>query len=470
MVAFLLFRNVELNMRVFPSADELHRTAKYFMDSGKAASHAEAMSILESFNLSIRVSQSIAASPSQQTALLTLVNLAARTFLGGVEVVGLPDAAALTPLYAGHELRSVVAELGGEVVSDEDGHSTWPIALIGDAASASSDMPQWRLTWDGWRGGVVMANSGCQLGERQVIGLAPVLAAAACAAELFAFHSKTHPLAGRRSFGMSLWNPSSDWQADVDEPPLSYLPSSLWFIGLGNLGQAFAWALASLDYGDGHKTEVVLQDTDRIASSNHSTSLLSFPQDVGRKKTRVVAEWLEGRGFETVIDERLFGDWSRRASSEPGVALCGVDNAEARAALENAGFGLVVEAGLGAGLDSFRSIGLHTFPASRSAGSIWGRQIGQGNEVFRTAPAYTSLAEGGMDECGIVRLASRTIAVPFVGLIAGCLAMSELLRRLHAGVFVEVLSVSTLALSDAELVTAADTVPYGFGFVEAPRA
>jgi hypothetical protein len=241
----------------------------------------------------------------------------------------------------------------------------------------------------------------------------------------------------------------------------------LWLIGLGNLGQAFGWALASLDFGGGEKTRVLLQDVDHIAISNHSTSLLSFPKDVGTKKTRVVARWLEQRDFETDIEERLFGQNTRSAASEPRVALCGVDNPEARAALDNAGFGLVVEAGLGAGLDSFRSIGLHTFPASRTAACIWSKQVGQGNVSFREAPAYGSLAEEGMDECGLVRLASRTIAVPFVGVLAGCLVIAEILRRLHGGRGTEVLSVSALSLGDVELVPSANSDPYAFGFVGA---
>ena len=39
------------------------------------------------------------------------------------------------------------------------------------------------------------------------------------------------------------------------------------------------------------------------------------------------------------------------------------------AALEKAGFGLIVEAGLGAGPQGFRNISMHTFPASRTAES-----------------------------------------------------------------------------------------------------
>ena len=57
-------------------------------------------------------------------------------------------------------------------------------------------------------------------------------------------------------------------------------------------------------------------------------------------KTRVLAEWLEARGFRTVLEERRFGEWIRRAQEEPGVALCGVDNALARASLERLGSAL----------------------------------------------------------------------------------------------------------------------------------
>jgi NAD-dependent dihydropyrimidine dehydrogenase PreA subunit len=57
-------------------------------------------------------------------------------------------------------------------------------------------------------------------------------------------------------------------------------------------------------------------------------------------KGRIVAEWLEARGFDTFLEERRFGAWTRRAEDEPSVALCGVENALARTALEKPGFGL----------------------------------------------------------------------------------------------------------------------------------
>jgi len=243
------------------------------------------------------------------------------------------------------------------------------------------------------------------------------------------------------------------------------MPSKLWLIGLGNLGQAFSWLLACLPYADRGRVQLLLQDFDRLAPSNDSTSLLSLLRDAGRRKARVVAAWLDERGFETFVEERRFGPWTKRAPHEPGVALCGVDNALARAALEKPGFDLVVEAGLGAGPQAFRSFSMHTFPASRSAEEIWSRQVAAADENFEDRPAYQALRQGGMDQCGLAQLASRTVGVPFVGLIAAAIAVSELLRRLHGGAALELASGSVAALQDVEALNIA-APPYPGAYVE----
>ena len=62
------------------TAESLHRTAKYFMDSGQARSHGEAMAMLRRFGLNIVVGPEVHASRDHQIALLTLVNAARRTF------------------------------------------------------------------------------------------------------------------------------------------------------------------------------------------------------------------------------------------------------------------------------------------------------------------------------------------------------------------------------------------------------
>lgn len=102
--------------------------------------------------------------------------------------------------------------------------------------------------------------------------------------------------------------------------------------------------------------QLVLQDTDTVTKSTLTTSVLTGTADIGRKKTRIASEWLEARGFETRIVERLFDSNTRIAPSEPVTALFGVDNASARRCCEQAGFSLVIDAGLGSGYRDFRSL------------------------------------------------------------------------------------------------------------------
>ena len=209
-------------------------------------------------------------------------------------------------------MAAEVRAFGGRVVAEA--RPSWPAAVIGNADIPTIAAPCWRVTWAGWRGGVIPARHRGILLENGTMAIVPALAAAVCAAEAFAYHSGDHPMAGRRADGLSLWRPGTDWlAADPTEPALAYLPSKLWLIGLGNLGQAFAWLLACLPYTDRAQVPLLLQDFDRLAPSNDSTSLLSFLRDVGRRKTRIVANWLEERGFETFLDERRFGPWITRA-------------------------------------------------------------------------------------------------------------------------------------------------------------
>jgi hypothetical protein len=262
----------------------LHRTAKYFMDSGRAATHDVAMDLLQKFGLTIHVGEEITHSLHHQIALLTLINVARRTFLAGIEVVGLHDGMSLTALAPARALKDAVLELGGRAISRP--RPNWPSALIGTADTTPVDMPCWRVTWEGWRGGVIPNREGRHLADGEAIALAPALAAAVCAGEAFAYHAGDHPMAGRCAAGMSLWHPGAGWlAADPTEPALAFLPSRLWLIGLGNLGQAFAWLLACLPYGDRNQIELVLQDFDRIAPSNHIALVLQGrcrPAEVAR--------------------------------------------------------------------------------------------------------------------------------------------------------------------------------------------
>src|SRR5713226_958854 len=113
---FFLHRLLELNMGRIVDHTTLHRAAKYFMDSGKAATHDAAMDLLERFGLTIHAGPEVARSANHQTALLTLVNAARRTLLGGIEITGLIDAPCVTPLAPARPLSIAVREMGGRIV------------------------------------------------------------------------------------------------------------------------------------------------------------------------------------------------------------------------------------------------------------------------------------------------------------------------------------------------------------------
>ncbi len=441
----------------------LHRTAKYFMDSGRAASPREALGILKGFGLTVRVEAAVASRAEHQIALLTLVNLARRTMLAGVEIVDVPDVPLRLRLTKATTLRAAVKELGGRLVAQS--RPDWPVAIIGDVKPDTNASRSWRMTWEGWRGGVIPSLQDRHLADDSIMPLAPAMAAATCVAEAFAFHAGDHPMAGRRAAGISLWQPGRDWlEADDSEPGLCFLPTRLWLIGLGNLGQAYAWLLACLPYARPADLELMLQDFDKMAKSNDSTSLLASRKATGSKKTRWVAAWLERRGFITAIEERLFDERTRRMPDEPGVALCGVDNALARASLEKAGFDLVIESGLGAGTQAFRSFSLHSFPGARRADHLWAKATADASPDVSTMPAYDALRQDGADQCGVIQMASRTIGVPFVGLIAGGLVIGEVLRRLHGAAGLDLVSGSALCLDDVETAIGAKQ-PYFYGHI-----
>src|ERR1051325_8380938 len=131
--------------------ENLRRTAKYFMDTGRAETPEQALGLLQNFGLYISVGPEVSTSREHQVALLTLVNVARRTFLGGVHVIQAPNSPTLVPLSRGSSVYEAVTFLGGENVKRR--RRDWPVALIGSANPPDNTAPCWPVTWGGRGGG-----------------------------------------------------------------------------------------------------------------------------------------------------------------------------------------------------------------------------------------------------------------------------------------------------------------------------
>jgi hypothetical protein len=423
--------------------DELHRLVKLAMDTGEAASIEDAHRIFAGYRIGLAIGPEIATSGTHQAAVATFVQLASRVFLGGVDVAmpaGLEIPNLLLP--GNPDIGETMNALGTRRVRSLEPHV--PAVSIGTVSLPRSATFAVRAVFSGWRAGVVPAEGPAPFEFEAELPLSGALAAAMAVNEAFLFVRQDTPEAGFREIGLSLWKPAAVadwWKTENDGPALAYLPSKLWLIGLGHLGQAYLWGLSLLPYARPEDVELVLQDIDAITTSTLSTSILSDGSMLGQRKTRAIARVAEARGFRTAIVERRFDEVLRIGAEDPQLALCGVDNALARRALCDAGFKFVVEAGLGSGAKDFRAIRIHTFPGNKDPRELW--KPHEQPLVRAHPPAYGDLASRGLDQCGVTLLAGRAVGAPFVGMTAAAICLSEVLRLLHDG---EVFAVHELDL------------------------
>lgn len=452
------------------ASNRLHRLAKLVMDTGEARSPEEAEQILRSYQIGIQVDPDLMASPAYQAALLTAVNTGRRAFLGGVWVTGELDIPLRIPWMGCTTLRQAVSNLQGRVTGALEPHIP-TIYFSSQVARDQGGEFGLRPVIRGWSGGVIPAYDDFGLSLDQSFTPAGVLAGALAVSEAFQFLRGNSPLSGHRAVGLPLWSPHErkDWLGVDPGPSLQALPSNLWLIGLGHLGQAFLWSLGFLPYEPAAPLHIVLQDVDDLEHANDSTSLLTHLGLVGARKTRAMAAWCKDRGFNTTLIERSFAADFKVNDKEPRLALCGVDNPEARAALEQVGFSRILEAGLGKGAQEYLSFQLHAFPASRSADSYWAKQLPNdpSTERLLQQPAYQSLAQKGMDRCGLVEIAGRSVGASFVGAVTSALAIAEILRLVHGESMHEVIDgdLRSSGILSTVLPNRTDLAPFNPGII-----
>lgn len=376
-------------------------------------------------------------SPTLLAAALTFIELATRCFPGAVAVDPANDTMT-TLIGAGSDVGAL------RLAPHLSDTARYVVAL----GSTQTSQDALQVTFDGWTAQAA-PGAGARLPETDSCPLAGILAAALAMSEIFLNFAGMELAATRRRVLLSLWEPWA--RTPAAGPELRYLPSRAWLVGLGHLGQAYAWAFSHLQFPAESSLDLWLVDDERVVKANVETGVLNTADDVGEFKTRVVSRWLERRGIKTRLLERRINPSFKVVGTEPRLLIGGLDDNTARGWLTTAGATLI-DCGIGNRADNFDTIGLRTWPNDRSPADLWPPARPEDNFAERLAnnnPAYQKLSD---DACGRFRLAECSVGVPYVGAIAACFALANVLRDLHQGDHVMELKLRLATPQDIEVV------------------
>ena len=403
---------------------ERSRLRAALVNVGHFASFAEAERSLEASVLHVVVGEEGAGSLAGQAALLTALAVGGRCF-GRVTVSGNLD----VPLSLSVPwLGKTLADAAGALEAAPGGNEAARTIVIGGSRSVRA----WsvRPVWNGWCAGVV---PGCVEGRpgRGDCPLAGVAAGALAVGEAFR-GEQGDVRAGRVVQDFSLWEPQA--QPNVAENPemdACYLPLHLWLVGLGNLGQAYFWSLATLPYAAPESVRLFLQDDDVVGKENWGTSILVERGRYGELKTRVVERCAEMRGFQVRRLDRRLGSGLARQPNEPSLALAGLDKISHRRLLAGPGFEYVIDGGLGATASDFTHLRVNVFGDGfdllRHFEGMDDRLSSL--EALEELPAYQEIARThSQGRCGSAMLAGQAVAAPFVSAVAGAFVVAQAVR------------------------------------------
>jgi hypothetical protein len=356
-----------------------------------------------------------------QAALCTAVATAVRAF-GNVVVVADGSAKLALGPYHGLTVAEMAGQQGARHADQLDRsvvHANFPVLHLGDAPAEPGDAVQLRARWDGWIASVQSIEP-VRRASREGNVVTAIAAAALGVHEAFgAIRERPGSDVGRRTITLNLWQPGTD----IDGPPLTHAPVAWWLVGLGHLGQAYAWVLSWLPYADPAKIEVVLQDTQRAVDANHSTGLLTPIDPAPVRKTRLAEAALDQAGYDVVILDRRLDETSRALPGDYHVALLGVDSLKSRRLISQVGWKLAIDAGLGIGPANFNATMLYRFPAMIPSDTLaaWNTDVPRQR---RAAPAALADLQQ-RDPCGSVELAGTAVGAAFVGALTACVAIAQ---------------------------------------------
>jgi hypothetical protein len=400
------------------------RVTKALTDGARAQSFSEAEARLDAVQLNIIVGPDQLSTPAGQAAALTAVATARKCF-GRVVLVAANDTPLIAPLPLGRTFLKAARQLGAKTATQPSSAVTHVIRIGTAPKSAGWDLRCW---WDRWLSGT-RAFEDDAIGDSR-LGLSGIFSGAVAVRQIFAC-----VLAGRnireRDVTISLWTPWERPDRTAKGPERFDAPDKLWLLGLGHLGQAFVWNLCFLP-GKGERL-AVLQDDQSIGEENEATSLLVLPRgaQLGKRKTRIAAPWLESCGWRTeLIERRHYGDIAI-TDNDPPYLLSGLDRLKPRLALARYGFPFMLDAGIGHGAGDFEGIQVRTIAKGQPIDGLWCDSdktiVEDSAKGLLTRPAYQEL-EDHVGECGKVSFAEASVAVPFVGAAAGAITISQAIR------------------------------------------
>jgi hypothetical protein len=378
--------------------------------------------VFKALRLGIICSEEISVSVPYQAALLTAINSGKRCFMGGIMVKLPEEAKCLLPYWKGKLLKDVVVELGGQIVSTPDIEGY--LLTIGSKPTTTKSF---QLVCSDWVGGVAVKGDDINLVGVSHFPIGGILAASIGVGLCFIHAMGISKSVFNSSTGISLWRPDliEEWNSfEAAGPMIKNFPDKLWLLGLGHLGQAYAWSIGLMNFIDPNGLEVLLHDFDSIVKANFSAGLLAEQFNIGQKKTRTLANWLELRGISTRIVESKYSAATNRCEDDPEIMLGGLDSLQTRKILHSEQFKLLIDCGIGGTVGTFDMIRINTFPfAGKTPQELWANA-----EQKLEMPGTKRLTEK-INGCGFV----KGIATSFVGAFASCLVLSEILRAYHKG-------------------------------------
>ena len=438
-----------------PLDSQLSRLSKILVDA-EGITFDEAQDTLKKRTLEVVVgshNDSLAAHAS----ILTAVSVASRSFVGGVRVSGFIDDRLNTNLPLAAETIGEAAYLVG--TSEFPGTASRTV-IVGEADPPTG----WAVSpwWRDWRAGTTIPG-----GVASDAGVNPLTGIAAGAMSVgIAFEAELNRPIDRLLREVDLWPAGVGFEVPRFEDV--FLPNGIWFIGLGNLGQSFLWALLALPYSVPSSVSLILQDHDTIKKENWATSVLVRDSDYGELKTRIAEGWASARGFNVRRIDRRLSERDRVQPGEPRLALSGVDKVEARRNMADVGFDCIIDGGLGRTAHNFDTYRVTVFDRDHRIDDHFNTQYESQTDLnFTDSDAYQQLMSE-IGECGVIEVGGASVGTPYVSAVAGSIAIARAIA-IASGCYFACNEVGKLArISDRKVAASICIEPRGIGHAGKP--